>query len=92
MIFLKRAITKQKFEIKPVDSTAMNRAAHVEEDEQNLVEDIVEKYFEEADPSKALQVVPTKAFSELCRRLVLNDDDDAAERIIRFVTDEISRN
>ncbi|KAG4074771.1 hypothetical protein HA402_006410 [Bradysia odoriphaga] len=88
MIFLKRAISKQKFDLKPLDSTAMSRAAHVEEDEQNRVEDIVEKYFEEADPSKSLQVVPTKAFSELCRRLVLNDDDDAAERIISFYSDK----
>lgn len=83
MIFLKRAITKQKFDLKPLDSTAMSRAAHVDEDEQNRVEDIVEKYFEEADSSKSLQIVPTKAFSELCRRLVMNDDDDAAEKIIR---------
>lgn len=87
MILLKRAIAKQKFDLKPLDAKAMNRAAHIdgeEEEEQNRVEDIVEKYFAEADPSKALQIVPTKAFSELCRRLVLNDDDDAAERIIRF--------
>lgn len=83
MIFLKRAITKQKFDLKPLDSNAMNRAAFVEENDQNRVEDIVEKYFEEADASKALQIVPTKAFSELCRRLVLNDDDDAAEKIIK---------
>ncbi len=84
MIFLKRLIKREKFDLKPLDSSAMNRAAKVEEDEQNRVEDIVEKYFEEADPSKALQVVPTKGFSELCRRLVLNDDD-AAEKIIRCV-------
>lgn len=83
MIFVKRAITKQKFNLKPLDSTAMNRAAQVEENDENRVEDIVEKYFEEADPSKSLQIVPTKSFSELCRRLVLNDDDDAAEKIIR---------
>lgn len=61
----------------------MNRAAFVEENDQNRVEDIVEKYFDESDESKALQIVPTKAFSELCRRLVLNDDDDAAEKIIK---------
>lgn len=84
MIFLKRAITKQRYDLKPLDSTAMNRAAYVEEDEQNRVEDIVEKYFEEADPSKSLKIIPTKAFSELCRRLVLNDDDDAAEKIIKY--------
>lgn len=83
MIFLKKAITKQKFDLKPLDTNAMNRAANVEENEENRVEDIVEKYFEEADSTKSLQIVPTKAFSELCRRLVLNDDDDAAEKIIK---------
>lgn len=85
MVFLKRAIYKQRYDLKPLDSAAMNRAAHLVEDEQNQVEDIVEKYFDEAeDPSQTLQIIPTKAFSELCRRLVLNDDDDAAEKIIRF--------
>lgn len=83
MIFLKKAITKQKFELKPLDTTAMNRAAYVEENDQNKVEDIVEKYYEEADPSKCLQVIPSKGFSELCRRIVNYDDDDAAERIIK---------
>lgn len=84
MIFLKRAIARQKFDLKPLDPTAMNRAASLEENEQNRVEDIVEKYYEEADPSKCLQVIPTKGFSELCRRLVINDDDDAAERILKY--------
>lgn len=62
----------------------MTRAAYIEENEQNKVEDIVEKYFEEED-SKSLQIIPTKAFSELCRRLVMNDDDDAAEKIIKYL-------
>ncbi|KAJ6638754.1 Double-strand break repair protein MRE11, partial [Pseudolycoriella hygida] len=89
MILLKRDIPRQKSELKPLDPTAMRRAAQVDEDEQNKVEDIVEKYFENADASNSqLKIIPTKAFTELCRRLVLHDDDDAAEKIINFYRDK----
>lgn len=49
------------------------------------VEDIVERYFNDVDDDKKLEVLITKNMSELLRRLVQYDDDDAADQIIRSV-------
>lgn len=59
----------------------MNLAFQGAMDDVN-VEDIVERYFNEASDGNKLEVLILKNMSELCRRLVQSDDGDAADRII----------
>lgn len=85
MILFKRAARKQKFHVKGVDKEAMDIAFDGEDvTTETRVEDIVDRYFETVDESKQLEVFPAKSLSELCRRLVESNDDDAAENIIKF--------
>lgn len=84
---LKRKLVRVKGEKKAFDPDAMNNAFHgvnTAMDDVN-VEDIVERYYNEAADDKKLEVLITKNMSELCRRLVQCDDDHAADEIIKYV-------
>lgn len=55
-------------------------------DVENLnVEDIVERYFTDAPDTNKMEVLLVKNMSELSRRIVQDNDDDAADRIITLV-------
>lgn len=85
---LKRCTRRTKGDKKPLDADAMKNAFRGVDnamDEDVNVEDIVEGYFDQATADdKRLDVLITKNMSELCRRLVQCDDDDAAEAIIKY--------
>lgn len=61
----------------------------MQENEEVRVENIVHRYFEEVDNAKQLRAFDTEGLSEMCRRLVVNDDGDAAERIAKFYKDQL---
>lgn len=61
-------------------NNAVNDARQKQEDAK--VEDIVESYFNDANSESKLEVLIPKNMSELCRRLVLSKDDNAADEIL----------
>jgi double-strand break repair protein MRE11 len=87
MVF-KRKSKRNKYEVKPLDMEILAEAYAQGDSTEGLmscVEDVVDKYFKEVDPSKGLDVVFSKSLSEMCRRLVDYDDDNAATEILKLV-------
>lgn len=85
MILFKKQAKRGATDVKPLDKAAMQHVfgQRDELDEQTRVEDIVNRYFEEADASAKLEVLYPRSMNEMCRRLVDNDDDDAVECILK---------
>ncbi|KAL1384566.1 hypothetical protein pipiens_003340 [Culex pipiens pipiens] len=85
MVTFKRKITRVKDELKPLDKDALNEAyQNQREATAKRAEEVVHRYFKEADPDKQLEVLSAKSMTELTRRMVDYEDDDAAENIIKF--------
>uniref|UniRef100_A0A8D8CQS5 Double-strand break repair protein MRE11 n=1 Tax=Culex pipiens TaxID=7175 RepID=A0A8D8CQS5_CULPI len=85
MFTFKRKITRVKDELKPLDKDALNEAyQNQREATAKRAEEVVHRYFKEADPDKQLEVLSAKSMTELTRRMVDYEDDDAAENIIKF--------
>uniref|UniRef100_A0A8D8JMC4 Double-strand break repair protein MRE11 n=1 Tax=Culex pipiens TaxID=7175 RepID=A0A8D8JMC4_CULPI len=80
MVTFKRKITRVKDELKPLDKDALNEAyQNQREATAKRAEEVVHRYFKEADPDKQLEVLSAKSMTELTRRMVDYEDDDAAE-------------
>lgn len=85
MIVFKRKITKAKDELKPLDKDALLEAyENQREATANRAEEVVDRYFKEADEDKQLELLCSKSMSELTKRMVDYEDDDAADSIIKF--------
>jgi double-strand break repair protein MRE11 len=85
IVTFKRAFKRNKNEIKPLDRSLLTDAYNAQDNADKLetrVEDIAEKYFKDVDESKQLGLLFSKGLSEMCRRLVDYDDDDAATNIL----------
>jgi double-strand break repair protein MRE11 len=79
--FIKQASKKTKGTQVVKDETALKSAFQAQ---RTRAEDVVDQYFAdmEVDEQK-LELFQSKTLSELCRRLVDNDDDDAADIILK---------
>ncbi|EAT37438.1 AAEL010595-PA [Aedes aegypti] len=85
MIVFKKKITKAKDELKPLDKDALLEAyQNQREATTNRAEEVVDRYFKEADEDKQLELLCSKSMSELTKRMVDYEDDDAADCIIKF--------
>lgn len=79
--FIKNTGKKAKASVVKIDKSAMNDAY---ENLESRVEDVVDRYFSEVcNEEQQLELFPAKLLSEMCRRLVDNDDENAAEIIIQ---------
>ncbi|XP_055531500.1 double-strand break repair protein MRE11 [Wyeomyia smithii] len=85
MISFKRKISRVKDETKPLDKEALNQAyQNQRETAAKRAEEVVERYFKEAAQENQLEILSSKSMTELTRRMVDYEDDDAAENIIKF--------
>ncbi|XP_021704981.1 double-strand break repair protein MRE11 [Aedes aegypti] len=85
MIVFKKKITKAKDELKPLDKDALLEAYQNQgKATANRAEEVVDRYFKETDEDKQLELLCSKSMSELTKRMVDYEDDDAADCIIKF--------
>ena len=56
-------------------------------EEEGRVENVVEQYFAEMDPSQQLEVFYSKSLSEMCCLLVGKDDESAAAYVLKYQKD-----
>ncbi|XP_055606685.1 double-strand break repair protein MRE11 [Uranotaenia lowii] len=85
MITFKKKLTRVKDEVKPLDKEALDEAyKNQRASTARRAEEVVERYFREADEDKQLELLPNKSLTELSKRMVDYEDDDAAENIIKY--------
>lgn len=85
MVVFKKKITRAKDEAKPLDKEALLEAfQNQREATANRAEEVVDRYFKEAEQDKQLELLFSKSMSELTKRMVDYEDDDAADSIIKF--------
>ncbi|XP_055840402.1 double-strand break repair protein MRE11-like isoform X2 [Episyrphus balteatus] len=84
-VVFKKLVKKKKFEAMDCDKDAMSNAFNREEVEsETKVEDVVDRYFDEVDEDKKLQVISPKVLSEMCFRMVEKNDANAADTILQI--------
>ncbi|XP_016964652.1 double-strand break repair protein MRE11 [Drosophila biarmipes] len=76
-----KLIKRTKAETVNLDKEALRRAL---EADATRVEELVDRYFEEAKSNKPLRLFHSKALAEMTFRLVERRDADAAENIVKF--------
>lgn len=85
MVVFKKKITRAKDDAKPLDKEALLEAfQNQREATANRAEEVVDRYFKEAEEDKQLELLFCKSLSELTKRMVDYEDDDAAESIVKF--------
>ncbi|XP_016979179.2 double-strand break repair protein MRE11 isoform X1 [Drosophila rhopaloa] len=77
-----KMIKRSKTETVSLDKEALRRA--LEADNATRVEELVDRYFDEAKSNKPLRLFHSKALAEMTYRLVERRDIDAAENIVKF--------
>ncbi|XP_017077722.2 double-strand break repair protein MRE11 [Drosophila eugracilis] len=77
-----KLIKRTKTETVNLDKEALRRA--LEADNATRVEELVDRYFEEAKSNKPLKLFHSKALAEMTYRLVERRDAEAAENIVKF--------
>ncbi|XP_052860767.1 double-strand break repair protein MRE11 [Anopheles cruzii] len=89
MILFQKKVVRVKDESVKLDSKAFSAAyIHQRQQNANRPEDIVYRYFQEADEANKLTVLCPRAMMELDRRMVFHEDDDAADKILKFYEDK----
>uniref|UniRef100_A0A182K4C4 Double-strand break repair protein n=1 Tax=Anopheles christyi TaxID=43041 RepID=A0A182K4C4_9DIPT len=90
IIFKKKPKVTVKDELgKMLDKAALQEAYRNQREQcAQRAEEIVERYFREADVTNQLEVLNARSMTELCRRMVDYEDDDAGEKIIKFYEDK----
>ncbi|KAH8412908.1 hypothetical protein KR009_006710 [Drosophila setifemur] len=82
MVQFSKLIKRTKTEAVNLDKEALRRA--LEADNATRVEELVDRYFEEAKTKKPLKLLHSKALAEMTYRLVERKDTNAAEDIVKF--------
>ncbi|XP_017057306.1 double-strand break repair protein MRE11 [Drosophila ficusphila] len=77
-----KLIKRTKMETVNLDKEALRRA--LEAENATRVEELVDRYFEEAKSNKPLRLFHSKALAEMTYRLVERKDADAADKIVKF--------
>ncbi|XP_043657374.1 double-strand break repair protein MRE11 [Drosophila teissieri] len=77
-----KVVKRTKTEAVNLDKEALRRA--LEADNATRVEELVDRYFEEAKSNKPLKLFHSKALAEMTYRLLEQRDADAAENIVKF--------
>uniref|UniRef100_A0A182YS68 Double-strand break repair protein n=1 Tax=Anopheles stephensi TaxID=30069 RepID=A0A182YS68_ANOST len=90
VIFKKKPKVKVKDELgNALDKAALQEAYRNQREQRaQRAEEIVDRYFREADVVNQLEVLNPRSMAELCRRMVDYEDDDAPEKIIKFYEDK----
>uniref|UniRef100_A0A182SPC6 Mre11 DNA-binding domain-containing protein n=1 Tax=Anopheles maculatus TaxID=74869 RepID=A0A182SPC6_9DIPT len=90
VIFKKKPKVKVKDELgNALDKAALQEAYRNQREQRaQRAEEIVDRYFREADVMNQLEVLSPRSMTELCRRMVDYEDDDAPEKIIKFYEDK----
>ncbi|XP_016994383.2 double-strand break repair protein MRE11 [Drosophila takahashii] len=86
VVSFSKLIKRTKTETVNLDKEALRRA--LEADNATRVEELVDRYFEEAKSNKPLRLFHSKALAEMTYRLVERRDADAAENIVKFYKDK----
>lgn len=91
ILIFRKLKKSSKTEVTNLDKKAFGDVykKEMQENDEVRVENIVHRYFEEVDNAKPLRAFDTEGLSEMCRRLVVNDDADAAERIANFYKEQL---
>uniref|UniRef100_A0A182X266 Double-strand break repair protein n=1 Tax=Anopheles quadriannulatus TaxID=34691 RepID=A0A182X266_ANOQN len=86
VIFKKKPKAIVKDELgKMLDKAALQEAYRNQREQRaQRAEEIVDRYFREADVMNQLEVLYPRSMTELCRRMVDYEDDEACEKIIKF--------
>ncbi|XP_031620222.1 double-strand break repair protein MRE11 [Contarinia nasturtii] len=85
LVKMQRNIKRVKAERRPINEEAMNKAFEKEEEEEDVrLEDYVDRYFKDPNNAEKLNVLFPNCLSEVCRRLAIYNDDDAANRAINI--------
>lgn len=85
MILFKKRAKQSTSDVKPFDQLALEQVFRQSGiDEQTRVEDIVSRYFSEADSSAKMEVMSAKSMNEMCRRIVDYDDDNVMETMLTY--------
>ncbi|KAH8249174.1 hypothetical protein KR032_006977 [Drosophila birchii] len=82
VVLFSKLIKRTKMEAVNLDKEALRRA--LEADNATRVEELVDRYFEEAKTKKPLRLLHSKALAEMTYRLVERKDANAAENIVKF--------
>ncbi|EDW29142.1 GL19555 [Drosophila persimilis] len=77
-----KLVKRTKGETVKLDKEAMRRA--LEAENATRVEELVDRYFDEAKTKKPLKLLHSKALAEMTYRLVERRDANAAENIVKF--------
>ena len=86
IVFKKNIKRAKKTLHAPLDKDVLDGAMGTNE-EEGRVEDVVDRYFAEVDPSQQLELFYSKSLSEMCRFLVDKDDESAAADILKYQKD-----
>ncbi|XP_049541207.1 double-strand break repair protein MRE11 [Anopheles darlingi] len=88
MILFQKKLYRTKNDSVKLDSKAFEE---VYKRKQNVTrpEDVVDQYFAEAAEANQLEVLCPRSMKELCRRVVDHDDDDAADKILKFYQSKV---
>ncbi|KAH8305403.1 hypothetical protein KR018_002634 [Drosophila ironensis] len=81
-----KLVRRTKTEAVNLDKEALRRALEVEN--ATRVEELVDRYFEEAKTNKPLKLLHSKALAEMTYRLVERKDANAAENIVKFYKEQ----
>ncbi|XP_017032856.1 double-strand break repair protein MRE11 [Drosophila kikkawai] len=82
VVLFSKLIKRTKVEAVNLDKEALRRA--LEADNATRVEELVDRYFDEAKTKKPLRLLHSKALAEMTYRLVERKDANAAENIVKF--------
>ncbi|KAH8282674.1 hypothetical protein KR054_009076 [Drosophila jambulina] len=82
VVLFSKLIKRTKMEAVNLDKEALRRA--LEADNATRVEELVDRYFDEAKTKKPLRLLHSKALAEMTYRLVERKDANAAENIVKF--------
>lgn len=85
MLMMKKNIKKNRQELLNPDAI---KGALKNQESEDRVEDVVERYFKEANTTGQLQLLSLDGLTEMCRRIVDHGDDDAGDRIIDLQNNE----
>ncbi|XP_068150460.1 double-strand break repair protein MRE11 isoform X2 [Drosophila tropicalis] len=83
IVHFKKLIQKSKAETINLDKEAMKKALEMEN--TTRVEELVDRYFDEAQGQKPLKLLHSKALAEITFRLVERHDPNAADNIVNFL-------
>ncbi|XP_035788597.1 double-strand break repair protein MRE11-like [Anopheles albimanus] len=88
VILFQKKLVRTKKDIVKLDGKAFEEAFKRKQT-VTRPEDVVDQYFVEAAEANQMEVLCPRSMKELCRRVVDHEDDDAADRILKFYESKV---